>query len=456
MPEKNAIDIIAQPLDLPCGLTLPNRLVKCPMQETLAQAPYFDPPIDTFKNLYTKWATSSYGLLITGQVQVDRRFLSIAGDVCTHERSLEPDVLDKWKQWAQIAQQDGTPCIVQLAHPGRMSPAGAGIRPRDMAALCPSSVPVVLGDTWLDKVAQDNLLGTPNAMTLQDIDEVVAMFVHAAIVAREAGFAGSQLHGAHGFLLSQFLSPHTNRRTDEYGGSAEKRLKLLQRLVLEIREVCPRPYCLSVKLNSADYMDKGAGLEQEEGLEQVRWLVECGMVDFVEISGGNAETKTSGLHTSFGKKTMDKAPTRSESTRIREGFFTDFAEQVQGLKSPIPIQLSGGFRSRTGMADAIDSGVCNLLLNPDYDDSLAFGMSHQVRGLWFGKMFPAKIIGGSFGIKFFYYNMRRLGHGMSSDPDASVPWIVGVGIWETLSSSVMQTVQQILATLATGGRVKTE
>jgi 2,4-dienoyl-CoA reductase-like NADH-dependent reductase (Old Yellow Enzyme family) len=473
MPEKSAIDIIAQPLDLPCGLTLPNRLVKCPMQETLAQGPYFDPPIDTFKNLYTKWATSSYGLLITGQVQVDRRFLSIAGDVCTHERSLEPDVLNKWKQWAKIAQQDGTPCIVQLAHPGRMSPAGAGIRPRDMAALCPSSVPVVLGDSWLDKVAQDNLLGTPKAMTLQDIDEVVAMFVHAAIVARDAGFAGSQIHGAHGFLLSQFLSPHTNRRTDDYGGTAEKRLKLLQRMVIEIREVCPRPYCLSVKLNSADYMDHGIGLEQDEGLEQVRWLVECGMVDFVEISGGNAETKTSGLHTSFGKKTMDKAPTRSESTRIREGFFTEFAEKVQGLNSPIPIQLSGGFRSRTGMADAIDSGICELvglgraavlepelprklLLNPDYDDSLAFGMSHQVRGLWFGKMFPAKIIGGSFGIKFFYYNMRRLGHGMSSDPDASVPWIVGVGIWETLSSGVMQTMQRILGTLTAGGRVKTE
>jgi hypothetical protein len=170
---------------------------------------------------------------------------------------------------------------------------------------------------------------------------------------------------------------------------------------------------------------------------------------------------------------MDKAPTRSESTRIREGFFTEFAEKVQGLNSPIPIQLSGGFRSRTGMADAIDSGVCKLvglgraavlepelprklLLNPDYDDSLAFGMSHQVRGLWFGKMFPAKIIGGSFGIKFFYYNMRRLGHGMSSDPDASVPWVVGVGIWETLSSGVTQTMQRILATLSAGGRVKTE
>jgi 2,4-dienoyl-CoA reductase-like NADH-dependent reductase (Old Yellow Enzyme family) len=444
------------------------------MQETLAQGPDFDPPIDTFKNLYTKWATSSYGLLITGQVQVDRRYFSVAGDVCTHERSLEPDVIDKWKQWAKIAQQDGTPCIVQLAHPGRMSPAGAGIRPRDMAALCPSSVPVVLGDTWFDKVAQDKLLGTPKAMTLHDIEDVVTMFVRAAIVARNAGFAGSQLHGAHGFLLSQFLSPYTNRRTDEYGGTAEKRLKLLQRLVIEIREVCPRPYCLSVKLNSADYMDKSAGgLMQEEGLEQVRWLVECGMVDFVEISGGTAESKTSGLHESFDKKTMDKAPTRTESTRIREGFFTDFAEKVQALNSPIPIQLSGGFRSRTGMADAIDSGACQLvglgraavlepelprklLLNPHYDDSLAFGMSHQVRGLWFGKMFPAKIIGGGFGIQFFYYNMRRLGHGMSSDPNVSVPWVVGVGIWEALSSGVMKTMQRIVATFVAGGMVKTE
>lgn len=92
------------------------------------------------------------------------------------------------------------------------------------------------------------------------------------------------------------LSPHTNRRTDEYGGSPEKRLTLLKRLVKEIREVCPRPYCLSVKLNSADYMAAGVGLSTDEGLEQVKWLVECRDVDFVEISGGNAENKSSKLH----------------------------------------------------------------------------------------------------------------------------------------------------------------
>ena len=148
----------------------------------------------------------------------------------------------------------------------------------------------------------------------------MAAWVHGARLAKEAGFAGCQLHGAHGFLLSQFLSPHTNRRTDDYGGSPEKRLQLLKRLVREIRDICPRPYCLSVKLNSADYMAAGSGLTADEGLEQVRWLVECGdvsklpgqshsrqflrlkQVDFVEISGGNAENKTSKLHSKFHQR----------------------------------------------------------------------------------------------------------------------------------------------------------
>lgn len=253
--EKSAIEIISSPLTLPCGLRLPNRLVKCPMQETLAHPPHYDPPIDAgFRSLYGTWARSGYGLLVTGQVQIDRRFLSVPGDVVVHEQSLAAPHLGRWRAWAAVAQAHGTPCLVQLAHPGRMSPAGAGERPRDMRAWCPSEVPVRVGDGWLDRMALDAVFGTPRAMTLEDIDDVVAGWVRGAVVAREAGFAGCQIHGAHGFLLSQFLSPHTNRRTDEYGGTPEKRMRLLQRLVMEIRAVCPPPYCLSVKLNSADYM----------------------------------------------------------------------------------------------------------------------------------------------------------------------------------------------------------
>jgi len=131
-------------------------------------------------------------------------------------------------------------------------------------------------------------------MTLDEIDYVVSLFIRAARVSIAAGFSGIQLHAAHGFLISQFLSPHTNRRTDDYGGSPYKRMGLLRRLVTELRAVCPPPLCLGVKLNSADYIAVG-GLQQDEALEQLRWLVECGMVDFVDISGGNAEAATDKL-----------------------------------------------------------------------------------------------------------------------------------------------------------------
>lgn len=446
-----SIDILNKPITLPCGLTLPDRLVKCPMQETCAEPPYYDPPIEKFRTLYRGWAHALYGMLITGQVQVDRRFLSLPGDVCCHEASSSAPILANWREWAQVAQEGGTPCLVQLGHPGRMSPAGTGIRPADMPPLCPSSVPVKVGDTWFDKLVQDNLLGTPKEMDHADIDEAVANFVRAARLAHTAGFAGIQLHGAHGFLISQFLSPYTNRRTDEYGGTPEKRLRFLQRLIREIRAVCPQSFGVGVKLNSGDYMDRG-GLTQEEALEQVRWLVECGMVDFVEISGGVAESTSCKLHDTFGHATVVKAPKR-ESTRLREAFFTEFAEKVQGLRSKVPIQLSGGFRSRNGMADAVDTGACQLiglgrtavlqpslpkdiLLNPAIPDDEALAMPHEVRGMWLADLMPSKIVGAGLAGQVFYWNMRRLASGLASDPYASLPWVLFLSALEALKGTL--------------------
>jgi 2,4-dienoyl-CoA reductase-like NADH-dependent reductase (Old Yellow Enzyme family) len=337
-----------------------------------------------------------------------------------------------------------------------------------MPAMCPSAVPVALpgADSMLNKWAMGKVLGTPKAMTVEEIDEVVDMFRHGARVAHAAGFDGIQLHGAHGFLLSQFLSPRTNRRTDAYGGSPEKRMGLLKRLVTEIREEFPPPFCISVKLNSADYMTDGQGLQASEGLEQVRWLILCGMVDMIEISGGNAENTTSKLHNSFGAKTMDRAPERKATTRIREAFFSDFADEVQklqvaGSKGYVPIQLSGGYRSRVGMADGIESGVTDLiglgrsavleptlprktLLNPAVPDTEAIAMSHVVRGQWFANAIPIKVVGSGLGIQFFYHNMRRLGRGLASDPDLSIPMMLVKDIIETLRSGLATTLGRII------------
>lgn len=159
------------------------------------------------------------------------------------------------------------------------------------------------------------------------------------------------------------------------------------------------------------------------------------------------------------------------STRIREAYFTDFADKVKALDTDIPIQLSGGFRSRTGMADAIASGECQLvglgrsailepelpakiLLNPEYDDEGALAQSHIVRGQWFSNLIPIKVVGSGLGIQFFYYNMKRLGKGLDSDPDASIPYIIGVSIWETLSEGVFKTMQRLLAGWS-GSKAKT-
>lgn len=344
---------------------------------------------------------------------------SIAGDVVCHPDSLSSPHLETWREWARISQAHGTPTLVQLAHPGRMSPIGAGNRPANMSPLCASSVPVDLGDTWLEKMAIQALLGTPKAMTITEIDQAVADWKRGAHFAQAAGFKGIQLHGAHGFLLSQFLSPYTNRRTDDYGGSPEGRMKLLKRLVTEIRANHPAPFCLSVKLNSGDYMEED-GLTSDEALEQVRWLVTCGMVDFVEISGGNAEQRNSGLHKSFEEKSISTAPRIRSSTRIREAFYTEFAErvaQIQGTKCPL--QLSGGFRSRTGMADAIMCGACDLiglgrasilepeipkrlLLNSEVSDDEALARPHIVKGQWFARMIPVKVVGSGLPIQFWY------------------------------------------------------
>jgi len=344
-----------------------------------------------------------------------------------------------------------------------MSPAGAGNRPADMPAICPSSVPVKLSDKWLEKLAIQSLLGTPKAMTVPVDHQVAEDWKRGARVPKAAGFKGIQLHGAHGFLLSQFLSPHTNRRTDEYGESSEGRMKLLKRLVTEIREENPAPFCLSVKLNSGDYMEEG-GLTEDKALEQVRWLTTCGMVDLVEISAGNAEQRFSGLHNSFGTQSLRTAPKIKESTRIREAYYTEFAERVvkiDGLKCPI--QLSGGFRSRTGMADAILSGACDLiglgrtavlepdipkrlLLNTGLSDDEALASPHIVRCQWFSNMIPVKVVGSGLPIQFFYLNMRRLGNGLSSDPDKSISGIVWRAILETCRSGWGVAVQRVLET----------
>lgn len=423
------------------------------MQETLAlKSENFDPPA-SFDTLYGLWAHAKFGLLITGQVQIDSAHLSTEADVCVRPESLtDPEVLRKWKNWASVAQAGGTPCIVQLAHPGRMAATHYGTRKKGDPALAPSSVKLNLGSDFLTKTVIDKTFGTPKEMNDNDIEAVIEKFLHGTRVAHAAGFAGIQLHAAHGFLLSQYLSPLTNSRTDQYGGDTSRRMFLLTRLIKGIRAEFPAPFVVSVKLNSADFQE--GALTESESLEYVRWLTHCKMLDFIELSGGNAESTSSPLLESITLRAeLGEAPVQAASTARREAYFTRFAERVKKeVKPPIPIQLSGGFRSRLAMAEVLDQGVCEMiglgrtvvihptlpidvLVNPEVSDADAISKEFKPRGLWIGAYIP-KILFGSFPIQYFYMNMQRLGRGLHADNELDVLRQVIKGQWEVIATGL--------------------
>lgn len=248
------------------------------MQEV--QQPYaFDVPIEGFRKLYPRWAHAKFGLIVTGQIQIDIRHLSTTADVVIHEGSLDEPIFAHWKEWAALAQAGGTPCLAQLAHPGKRGSAAARRVWGAIPAQAPSAVPIKFPPGWFNQIAGNYLYGEVAEMTVAEIDSVVEKFVFGAKVCQKAGFAGVGIHSSHGFLLSQFLSPASNQRTDDYGGSPEKRRYILARIVKAIRDECGPKFCIAVKLNSADFSE--GGLSEDEAIEHVRWLCECDLVDFV-------------------------------------------------------------------------------------------------------------------------------------------------------------------------------
>lgn len=197
-------------------------------------------------------------------------------------------ILTAWTAWAAACSKNGTKALVQINHPGRQSPGRAGKRSFFTKTMAPSAVPLKMGDGLLASLITAFIFGTPRAMTHDDIRHVVSRFAATAKLASDAGFAGIEIHGAHGYLLSQFLSPDSNKRTDEYGGSAVARAKIVVEVVRAIRAVVPQDFCVGIKLNSADY---GTADALADCVEQIRVISEAG-IDFLEISGGTYENPT--------------------------------------------------------------------------------------------------------------------------------------------------------------------
>ncbi|KAI8313341.1 NADH-dependent flavin oxidoreductase nadA [Colletotrichum sp. SAR11_240] len=403
---------IAKPLTLKCGLTLPNRLSKAAMAENWADKDGL--PLEAMQTAYSTWAEGEWGLVMTGNVQVDIKYLGSPSDVAYNETIPYERMLSAWKTWAAACNRNGTPTIVQINHPGRQSPLGAGKRGFREKALCPSPVPLNLGDGFIPRLINSLLFGTPREMTIDDIKDVVRRFALTAKLASDAGFAGVEIHAAHGYLLAQFMSEKINQRTDEYGGSYAGRAKIVVEVIRAIRAAVPKEFCVGIKFNSVDHQSQA---ELAGCIEQLKLITDAG-VDFLEISGGTYEDPLMSTGVADEKK--------SERTKAREAFFLEFAKAIRNDFPDVPLMVTGGFRTRQGMDAALSSKACDIIgvgrpavLNPllpkntilaaDVKDEDAKLYARKIEAPWIATKLGIKAIGAGAESAWYGGEIRKMG-----------------------------------------------
>jgi FMN oxidoreductase CC3083 (imported) len=339
-------NLLFTPITLPNGTTIKNRFFKSAMSEGMGTRDFR--PKKNIATLYKRWAEGGTGLIITGNIMVDPKGTAEPGNI-VFDKNSNMEIL---KDWAKQGQQHGAKVMVQLNHPGKQVPKTIA-----KETVAPSTIPLGNG---LNK-----LFSTPRALTTSEVEELVQKFVTSAKVAKEAGFSGVQIHAAHGYLISQFLSPHDNRRTDKYGGSLENRMRFLKEIYLGMREELGKDFTIGIKINSTDF--KEDGLTEEDSLKTIIELANLGL-DFVEISGGTYE-----------RPAMMGATSKSTN----QVFFAEYSKKLK-QKIEIPVVVTGGIRSINAM---------NTLLNDNTTDFIGIA-----RPLSIDPNIPNKIKQGTYTI----------------------------------------------------------
>ncbi len=380
---------IETPLTLPCGAVLRNRLIKAPMTEGLADP--MNRATARHEVLYRAWSAGGAAALITGNVQVDRRYLERPGNVVVDGNGGE----EALAAFAHAGTANDTHLWMQIGHAGRQTPRRVNPEP-----VAPSAVPLAL---------PESAFGAPRALTGAEVEDVVARFAHVAGKARQAGFTGLQVHAAHGYLISEFLSPLANRREDKWGGPLENRARLLREVVRACRHAVGADFPVTVKLNSSDFQ-KG-GFSHEDCLQVVRWLEEDG-VDLLELSGGNYENPAMMAGTRGAEEIAD-------STVAREAYFLRYARSVRAATT-VPLMVTGGFRSRAAMDQALADGDTDAIglgrpmcVETDLPNRLLASADAEAVS-WEREIRPAK---GALG--WFCLQLIRIADGAGADPAMS-------------------------------------
>jgi 2,4-dienoyl-CoA reductase-like NADH-dependent reductase (Old Yellow Enzyme family) len=377
------------PLTLPNGAVIPNRLAKAAMEENMADADHA--PSDALLRLYKAWARGKAGLILTGNVMVDSRAMTGPNGVV-----LEDDArLDRFRRWARIARAHGAHVWMQINHPGRQMQAALG-----QPTLAPSAIALELG-------ALSRQFSVPREMTEHDIADVRQRFTRSAQLAEQCGFTGVQIHAAHGYLLSQFLSPITNKRQDRWGGSIENRARLLVEIVRSVRSAVSPGFVVAVKLNSADFQRGGFSLDDAKRV--VEMLNPLG-VDLVELSGGSYEVPAM------------QGQARDGRTLAREAYFLEFARDI-GAVARMPLMVTGGIRRRAVAEQVVDSGIAMvgiataLSIDPNLPRDWQDGKENApvLRPI----RWKSKALGSLANMAVVKFQLKRLSEGRAADPHVS-------------------------------------
>jgi 2,4-dienoyl-CoA reductase-like NADH-dependent reductase (Old Yellow Enzyme family) len=329
---------VSTSLTLPCGAILPNRLCKAAMTEGLADP--WGRSTDKLVTLYRRWAKSGAGLLLSGNIQVDRRSLERAGNIRI-EGPQDHEQMSRLKALTAAATSGGGHFWAQLGHAGRQA----------APAVCPT--PVSPSAVGLESVVWKKR-DLPKELNVDEIHCIIGRFASAASVCREAGFTGVQIHAAHGYLISAFLSPRANHRTDEWGGSLANRARFLLAIIRATRAAVGPDFPIGVKMNSADFQ-KG-GFTHAESMAVVEML-NHEAIDLLELSGGTYEGAA--MIGIVEADQLNREPVRA-ATAAREAYFAVYTADARKI-ARMPVMATGGFRRLASMEAALNEGTCDIV-----------------------------------------------------------------------------------------------
>ena len=250
----------------------------------------------------------------------------------------------------------------------------------------------------------------PRPLTEAEILDIIERFGNTAQILQKAGFTGVQIHGAHGYLVSQFLSPLSNVRTDRWGGSLDNRARFVIEVYRNIRGKVGNDFPVGIKINSADF--QRGGFSEEESMQVVQILAAEG-IDLIEISGGTYEKAAM-----MGVKTK-------QSTAEREAYFMEYIEKVRNIMDK-PLMLTGGFRTKKVMEDAVNAGKLDIVglarpftLYPDLANQMFNGTLTKVEVPLPKTGIKAVDNMGFLELVWHEMQIKRLGEGKASNPKLS-------------------------------------